>query len=342
MKIFREIDKSVYSFDFIVSENTNGIYEDEVRKLGGRIYEIPLRTKKPVDSFVKIFKIVHKNKYKYVLKMSDTPKGITDIIAAKIGGAKLISVRSCNSSANEGFVLNAVYTLIRPLFVRVIDRMIAPSKMAAEYTFGKRQLSNVTILHNAIDLDYYSYNEQKAEELKKNLNIVGRPVIGHVGRFTKQKNQEFLINIFYEIKKKKQDAVLILVGDGPLIDEIKQIAADYKITDSVFFYGITKDISNVMSMFDEIVFPSLYEGLPNVIVEAQCIGIPCLISSDITDEVRLTGLVHMMSLNETTAKWADKAIELLNAPKRTGRKELVVKGYDIKEEVSKFIKVTME
>lgn len=342
MKIFRKIDKSAYCLDFIVSENTNGIYEDEVKGLGGRVYEIPLRTKKPVSSFVEILKIVRKNKYKYVLKMCDTPKGITDIIAAKMGGARLISVRSCNSSTNEGPVLHAVYTLIRPLFVQMSDRMIAPSKMAAEYTFGKKQLKNVTILHNAIDLDYYSYNEQNAEELKKNLTIAGRPIIGHVGRFTKQKNQEFLIKIFYEIKKKKQDAVLVLIGDGPLIDEIKQIATDYKIIDSVIFYGVTKDIGNVMSMFDEIVFPSLYEGLPNVIVEAQCVGIPCLISSNITDEVRLTELVHMMPLNETTEKWADKAIELLNVPKKTRRKELAAKGYDIKEEVSKFIRATME
>ena len=342
MKNFREMDRSVYRLDFIVSENTNGIYEDEVRKLGGKIYEIPLRTKKPITAFIRIREIVKKNKYRYVLKMADTPKGITDVLAAKAGGAQIVSVRSCNSSAGETRLKKAIYSLIRPLFVRAADRMIAPSKLAAEYTFGKNQIKNVFILHNAINLNCYTFDEQKAKEIKKVLSIKDRPVVGHVGRFTEQKNHKFLLRVFAEIKKEKPETVLVLVGEGPLEENLKKDTLKYGLKNSVIFYGVTENISEVMSVFDVMVFPSLYEGLPNVIVEAQCIGIPCLISSKITDEVKLTELVHRIPLEKGEKVWAKKALDLLNIPIRSGKKELADCGYDIKKEISRFIRVTME
>lgn len=342
MKMFREIDRSSYMLDFVVSENTNGIYEDEVRKLGGKIYEIPLRSRKPISAFIALINIVKKHKYQYVLKMSDTPKGIVDVIAVKIGGAKRVSVRSCNSSVGESFMMKILYNIIRPFFVKITDKMIAPSEIAAKYTFGYPQLSNVNILHNAINLDFYQKNDLKSMKIKKDLGIKCGPIFGHVGRFTPQKNHSFLLKVFRAIKRRIPSAVLILVGEGPLKEDIRNEAVGLAINDAVFFYGVTKDIVGVMSTFDAIIFPSLYEGLPNTIVEAQCMGIPCLISDSITDEIAITKLVKRLGLNDSVEQWAEEAIDLLDSQCQSEKETLSQKGYDIKKEILRFIEITME
>ena len=342
MKVYRCIDKAKYQFDFIVTENTNGIYEDEVRKLGGRVFEIPYRTKNPVKAFLALKDIVRKNRYFYVLKLSDTPIGIFDILSVRIGGAGWVSVRSCNSSSDASLLKQIIYIAIRPVFCSLTDQMIAPSLGAARYTFGKKNLDQVTIIHNGIDTTQFSYTREQSLQIRKKLGIEKKKVYGHIGRFNKQKNHVFLIEIFKEIIHIEKESVLLLVGYGELRDKIKSYVRTLGVEEKVIFYGTTNDVPSVLSVFDAMLFPSLYEGLPNVVIEAQCVGVPCLISDTITREVKVTPLVHYCSLDFTAKYWADRAMKLISRKKsnRTYKKMMSEAGYDIEDVRSLFISST--
>lgn len=344
MKLYRQMDRTRYQMDFIVSGHTNSIYEDEVRQYGGYIYEIPLRTRKPVRSFLAVYRIVKDNGYRYVLKLSDTPEGIMDLLAAKAGGAGKISVRSCNSSAGESRIRKLVHDMIRPFFVACTDQMIAPSRVAAAYTFGKKRVRKAAIVHNAVCFSDYTFDKNAADQLRDRLGLNGKIIIGHIGRFTKQKNHDYLIDIFQEIHKINADSILFLAGAGEEMERIKARAYAGSISKNVIFYGITRRVDQILSLFDVFVLPSLYEGLPNVIVEAQSVGVPCLVADTVTKEAGLTPLVHFMSLKEQPVAWAVKALSLA---KRSGERKsyqqiLRKKGYDIERVVDTFLCLTMD
>ena len=339
MKIYRGIDRNRYQFDFIVNEGTNGVYENEISKLGGIVYEIPYRTTNPWSAFLTIRDIVEKHKYKYILKLSDTPKGLFDLISARLGGAEWISVRSCNSNSDESNIKKIIYGIMRPFFCLLTNQMIAPSKAAGEYTFGKKNIKKVTIIRNGIDIKQYSYDKTSSLRLRLELNLKNKTVYGHIGRFSKQKNHFFLLDIFSNIYSRNNNSILILVGCGELYESIKGYAKDLGIESNMIFYGTTNDIRGILSLFDVLLFPSLYEGLPNTIVEAQCAGVPCLLSDTITEEIAITPLIRFCSLDQQAGYWAQLAMELSKSTHtRTAYETNIINaGYDIRRVIPLFV-----
>lgn len=340
MKIFRGLP-SEYKLDFIVSKNT-GFYEKEVLSLGGKIYRIPLRTKHPVKAFNAIKKIVRKNNYQYILKLCDTPIGFFDLLAAKKGGASKLCVRSCNASSEEGNLKALINKILRPFFNAITDVKIAPSKLAAEYTFGHKVVSNkqVVFLHNAVDLDVYCYDSQKRRKLREELHIGPEQlVVGHIGRFNYQKNHEFLIDIFSAIRSKRKDAMLLLVGDGEKKKEIVSKINRLGLAQNVILTGIRSDIPDLLSAMDVFVFPSFFEGMPNTIIEAQATGMPCVLSDAITKEAQITNLLKYLSLEESCEKWADVAIKSVLKEKINTKEDFIKEGYNIEYSISKLIEI---
>lgn len=338
MKLFRKFPEG-YVMDFIVSTQ-DGFYEAEVKKLGGIIHRVSLRTEHPIKTFFEIQKVVRKNKYKYVLKLCDTSLAFYDLLAARLGGAKRISVRSCNASANLDKKTEDLCRLFQPLFNHLADVKIAPSKLAAEFTFGKRVIdkNQVFILKNAIDLDVYRYSIKRREKIREELNIEEDTlVIGHIGRFVKQKNHRFLINVYNEIHKRVPNSRLILVGDGEKKQEVTELVEKLKLDASVHFLGIRADIPDLLSSMDVFVLPSLYEGLPNTVIEAQAAGLPCVIADTITQEAKITQIVDYVSLEQNYSKWADAIIQNSKQIRRTYDEEIVNKGFEIKSSVDHFI-----
>lgn len=340
MKLFRMFPND-YKMDFIVSSQT-GYYEKEVFSLGGKIYRVPLRTKHPIKTFFSIKEVVQNNNYKFVLKLCDTPKGYFDLVAAKYGGAQQLCVRSCNASANMGKLGNILCNLIRPLFNRIATKKIAPSLLAAEFTFGKKEVDkgNVYVLHNGIDLNIFQYNNEGRKKVREEFDIGKEEfVIGHIGRFNKQKNHLFLIEVFEELKKVKPEAKLLLVGDGELKLEIMQCLENKNLGDSVIFTGIRSDIPNLLSAMDLFLFPSLYEGMPNTVIEAQAVGLPCVISDTITRDANVTGLVQYVSLKATKEKWVEKCINSKKGNVSMMRKRMTDGGYDITMVTKQFLDI---
>ena len=157
-------------------------------------------------------------------------------------------------------------------------------------------------------------------------------VIGHVGRLTAVKNHRFLLEIFEQILKKNSQARLLLVGGGELDHEIHTLVAEKGLQDSVIFTGIRSDVNCMMQAMDVFVFPSIFEGLPVTLVEAQTAGLPCVISDCIPKEsILVNDLVDAVSLAESAEKWADLVLKLAHQPKRDTQDLIKAKGFDIAE-----------
>lgn len=344
MKIFRSLPED-YKLDFIVSAKS-GFYEKEVIKLGGRIFRVPLRTKQPIKTFKAIYDVVKNNNYTHVLKLCDTPIGVYDLLAAKMGGARVLCVRSCNAGSSNSKLGILVNDFLRPLLNFITDVKIAPSRLAAEFTFGKAEVEagRVKFIHNGVDLHVYKYDEDNRRKIRREFSIADEQlVIGHIGRFNQQKNHKFLIEVFAEVLKQEPNALLMLVGDGEKKSEVKEQINALGIEESVIFTGIRSDVPSLLSAMDVFVFPSFYEGMPNTVIEAQATGLPCVIADTITEEAEVTDCVHFKSLNQSAEEWVEKILESDNnntVDRYLYSKVMKNRGYDINDVVKMFEKIT--
>ena len=339
MKLYRAMDRTEYQLDFIVCKD--GCYDKEVLEKGGRIYKIPLRTKEFFKAFSGIRRTVKENGYENVLKLGSSPKVVTDLFAARLGGARKICLRSCNAPTTLGRKQKLIDAALRPSMNALAKVKIAPSDLAALYTFGEKQVKagRVHILKNAVDLDYYKRDEAGAERVREEFGLKGKFVVGHIGRLNKQKNHAFLIEIFAAVARLKPESALLLIGVGELEDDIRAKARSLGIADKVIFAGRRSDIPALLSAMDVFVFPSLYEGMPNTIIEAQAVGVPCVASDAITKGANVTGALKYLSLEAGADEWAKAAIEAGAAPRADMSAVMREKGYSIEGSVKEFIKL---
>lgn len=341
MKMYRSIDRSKYQMDFCINTNNECFYEDEIKTLGGKIYRISAKSQS-----IKLFKnglsdCIKSGNYKYVLRITSSAMGFMDLKIAKKAGAKICSARSSNSNDGKSIKAKAAHVLGKLLYRKYADVKIAPSDLAAKYTFGKKayRRGEVHILHNALDLNVYSFDEQTRNKIRKEFSIDDNvKIIGHVGRFSKQKNHTFLLDIFSEIHKKNPDTVLMLVGKGELEDKIKEKIKSLNLEDSVIFTGVRSDIPALLSAMDVFVFPSFYEGMPNTVIEAQATGLPCLIADTITKEANVTGLVRYMPL-KAPEEWAKEALNMISDTRMQTKKIMIENGYDIESVSMEFVRL---
>ncbi len=199
MKIYRKLDKTKYQMDFCVAQKEKGFYDSEIFDMGGKIHYITPKSKNPIKNFLDIKNIVKKNDYKYVLRVSQHSLSNLELLAAKLGGAKKLAYRSSNSNSGGNKINMILHYLFRPIGNLISNIKIAPSQEAAEFMFGKKNFEkgNVIILNNAIDYEQFKFDEKNREEIRNEIEIKNDVfLIGHVGRFTKQKNHQFLIDVF--------------------------------------------------------------------------------------------------------------------------------------------------
>lgn len=343
MKLYRNIDRTKIQFDFCVNTKNN-FYEDEINQLGGNIYVVEQKTKNLFKSFHQTKDLVKRNKYNTVIRVNQHSLSTIDLLAAKAGGATNLVMRSSNAASGSisKEVLHKVFSFL-PKFIPTVK--LAPSKLAAEYTFGKKAVKNekVIILQNGLPIEQFRYRDDIRSRLRKEFNVEDKLVILHVGRFSKQKNHRFLLEVFNEVLKKNKDAILLSVGNGELEDDIKQQAIKLGIIDKIIFTGRRSDVNEIYNMADIFLFPSLFEGMPNTVIEAQTSGLPCLISDSITSEVEVTDIVKSISLEESERSWADELLKLYECNSDNNRLNYSVimeeNGYDVKDVVDMFSKI---
>ena len=342
MKIYRTIDREKYQFDFCINSKDKCFYEDEIIELGGRIFRIPSKTESLLLFKKELTNIVKTNEYKYVLRITANAAGLLDLKIAKQAGACVCVARSSNSNVDGGLISILSHKVGQIIYPKYVDVQIAPSDLAALYTFGKQAYRNgeVHIIHNALNVDDYKYSKQFRELLREELGIpIGAYVIGHIGRFTKQKNHEKLIDIFLELFAKDKNVFLLLVGIGELENYIKDKVEKSGISNNVVFAGIRTDIPHILSTMDVFVMPSLYEGMPNTVIEAQANGLPCVISSTITKEADITGNVTFLSLDSSNQIWANTIMCHLSDSRADTHEKFNAKGYNISAVSNDFVKL---
>lgn len=332
MKVYRNLDRTKYQIDFCINAKEKCFYEDEILNMGGKIYRIPSKSENVKEFKLKLRRIVKDNSYSNILRITSNAMGFMDLKIAKRAGAKVCCARSSNASDGGGLKSVICHRLGKLLYTKFVDVKIAPSDLAAIYTFGKKNYESgkVHILHNGVDLNVYRYASEKREKIRKEFSVDSEAkLIGHVGRFSEQKNHMFLLDIFKKIHMMDSSSRFLLVGGGELEEMVRKRAMELGIYDQIIFAGLRSDVQDILSAMDVFIMPSFYEGMPNTVIEAQATGLPCVIADTITKEANITGLVQYLSLDEDVSEWAKTAICAAALPRKNTVGEFRSHGYDI-------------
>lgn len=307
MNYYRNFDKEKIQIDFIVHGFEKGVYDDEIIKMGGKIYNIPIKSKDYIGNKNALEKILGSGKYKIVHSHMDA----MSILPLKIAKKYNIPIRIAHSHNTDHLTKNkfkyALNEYARKNIYKYCTHMFACSEKAGRWLFGDKNFENneVRIIYNAIDYEKFRFNIDMRVKLRKKYNLDNKFVIGHVGRFDYQKNQLFLIRLLKLILAYIPNSTLVLVGDGHLKDLIKKEIYSLGLENNVSFLGSIKDINNIYSMFDIFILPSLFEGLGIVGLEAQANSLHCIFSDKVPKEVKITNKVHFESLEGDISKWVN-------------------------------------
>lgn len=341
MNLYRNIDREKIQFDFIVGTSKEPNYEKEIRNLGGYIYNIPaprsLNIKKYLNYKEEISSFFQKNEYNYEIIHSHVPIMNTFYFPiAKKNNIKHRIVHSHSTKSSSKKISRLRNSVLLLPVKRQSTIYFACSEEAGEFLFGRKKIlaKKVYIINNAIDTKKFKYNPIIAETVKKELNIEEEFVIGHIGRFANEKNHLFLIDVFAEIVKIKSNSVLLLIGDGELVDVVKEKVQRLDLTNKVKFLGIKENINQLLQSMDVFILPSHFEGLGIVTIEAQSAGVPCFVSTNVPSNVDVTNIITHLSLKESPKIWAKEIIENnLNQPKYVDKskytEEIIKSNYDI-------------
>ena len=334
MNVYRNIDRSKVQFDFLINVQEKCDYEDEIISLGGIIYRIPRRFPnywKHLKAMRKFFR--ENTQYNVIHQHTNSLTAIsTALCAKKVNKSKIIY--HCHSSKPDKGIVNQIFDFYyKPKVKEYVTHYFACSELAAENLFGKHiEQSEVKIINNAIDSAKFVYNITVRAQKRKEFGVENKFVIGHVGRFAEAKNHAFLIDVFSQIHKQNDDAVLLLIGDGERRGAIEKQVQSLNLKKSVIFAGTREDIPELLCAMDVFLFPSLWEGMPMALVEAQASGLHCVVADSITKEVDFAGLTEHISLNKSAEYWAGKVLMYTDSYERKNMQDKVEKaGFDINE-----------
>lgn len=307
MNYYRHIDRDKVQFDFLHFIACEDSYMEEIRELGGKIYCID----KPGSSFQSIKQLnsffrLHAGEYTWLHNHEVYLTFLLRPIAKRYGLEKFIV--HCHATKYSDKTLNAVRNRILCLPIRFMKvERFACSEAAGKFLYGEKMLKagKVFIMHNAIDCEKFRFRPEVRERLRKEMGLDGKFVIGHVGRFERQKNHEFLIEVFAECKKEIDSCILLLIGEGSLRSKIEKKVVEKGLKNSIIFLTKRNDMEYLYQVMDLFVLPSLYEGLPVSCLEAQVNGLECIVSRTVTDELKkqtIGSIITMLPLEKKVWK----------------------------------------
>ncbi|MGD7053946.1 glycosyltransferase family 1 protein [Sutcliffiella horikoshii] len=337
LNYYRNIDRNKVQFDFLVYGSKVGFFEKEIENLGGRI----LRVTSMKDNLIlynKEIKILFKKEKYSIIHIHHNYANIYAAIQAKRVKTKCIISHSHAAHVTRSIRKKIFRKIIRFFINKICNYKFACSAKAGEWLYGAKEMNKnkVKILKNGIQAKEFRYNSELRETVRGNLDLTNNFVLGHVGRFTPAKNHTFLINVFDYVYKKNNNARLVLIGDGEYKSKIKEKVQSMGLEKQVIFLGMQPNINELLQAFDVFLFPSLIEGLGITLIEAQASGIRCIASDSIPSEVKITGLLEFVSLNNSPDNWGEIVLKYAHGYKREDTSNIIQSAhYDIKEQAAK-------
>lgn len=331
MNLYREIDRNRIQFDFLLHRKEPGAFDEEIKDLGGNLYYVPRSNPLNPGYFHSLCYFFKHHQYLIVHSHIDCMSALP-LAAARKNGVP-VRIAHSHSSRQDKDYKYVLKSICKRRIRYEATCMFACGVRAGKWMFGT---DDFVVINNAIDAARYRYDPSARTKTRRELGIPNNAfVIGHVGRFSPVKNHIFVVQVFMELLNRLPGAILLLVGDGETRNDVEQSVEALGIQDSVIFAGVRADVSNMLQSMDVLLMPSLYEGLPLSLVEAQAAGLPCVISSSIPTDCDFQGsYIRRVSLEENIEVWTGEVVNALNCirSREDGVHVVETAGFDIRQE----------
>ena len=324
------LDKTDLKVDLAVINHLEGKMRSQIEATGVRVYELTERNSSQVKYISALSKVVKQGGYEVVHIHCNSCTATIDLLGAKLGGAKML----CPHSHNTKCVHTGIHRLLRPFFNILYTDGFACGELAGQWLYQGKPF---VVLKNATNTGKYKFNAEDRERIREKYGLEGKTAVGHVAHFTHHKNHPFLIEVFSEVVKRNPQFVLFLIGDGKFKEDIVSKVRAFGLEKSVVFVGTTLEIPAYLSAMDMMVLPSLWEGLPNVVIEWQVSGLPTLVADTVTKDCKLTNSVRFLPLKQQV--WVEEALNTnididRKAQSAENIHKITIAGYSIKEQAN--------
>lgn len=330
INLYENIDNDKYHMDFVAIDDCSKDIREKFAVRGSKLFIVKGRLRNPIIYVYKLAKIA--KGYDIVHVHGNSATLLMEMVAAKCAGVTVRIAHSHNSTCK--YVL--VDKVCRPLFYKLCNGRLACGDQAGRWLFRKRKF---TIIRNGINTEKYIFSEASRFNVRSKFGWDDdKIVLGHVGAFNEFKNQNFIIDIFAKLYKKDSRYRLLLVGEGPMLKEMKKKAALLEVETGIVFFGVSNYVDRLLNAVDLILMPSFNEGFPLTLVEEQANGLNCIVSDEIGQEVNLSGNVEFLPIRQGTELWINAILSYENFCGRKEKseaaiKKIVIAGYDMKESV---------
>ena len=350
MDLYRHLDRDRVQFDFLVHTDREGFFDQEIARLGGRIFRIPrfriynyFTYQRAVENFFR-----EHHEFRAVQGHITSTASIYLPLAHKAGIP--LTIAHARSAGVDKGIKGTLTRLLRRNLSKKTDVMFCCSRIAGISVFGEKAVAEgkTIFIPNAIDCSAFDYDLSVRERIRKELGIEGNYVIGHVGSFRYAKNHEYLLRVFAALRdisdtkssqgNDQKDYVLLLLGEGSGMEAMKELAKELGIAKQVYFLGNRGNVSDYYQAMDYFVYPSRFEGLPGAVVEAQTCGLKCVMSDSICEEVVATDLVETRSIQEEPFTWAAAIMATQEYERKGYVKEMREAGFDVEEQAEKMMR----
>ncbi len=330
MEYYRHMDRARVQYDFICDSDSNGIPEEEITLLGGKVFKVP-PYKDIIPHLRETYKILRANRYE-VMHAFDNTLNVFPLFLGWLAGVR-VRISESISKGDKSERKTFIKYVLRPFSHCFANCYMANSIDCGIWQFGRKShgRGDISIFKTVINADANAFDPELRRETRKKFGWNDKAVYGFIGRYVPQKNPLFLIDIFREISRRQDNALLVIIGFGELEKDIHERIAQYGIRDKVVDLGRRDDIKQFYNAFDAFLLPSLYEGMPVVGVEAQCAGLPIFFSKNITEETTASRLAVYIGLDRSPDDWADLIIKTVNENipgRRSYAEEIKEAGFD--------------
>lgn len=337
MNVYRNIDRDKIQFDFLVDDLPKGFFEDEILSLGGKIYRVTPRkksirqNKKDLDEFFKKHK-----EYQCVHFHCSNLSYIQPLVSAQKNKIPIRIMHSHSTNLPNSVVHKMLHIIHKRKLKSIVTDFLACSDLAGKWLYGRGvEPEKISLVRNGIKADDFLYNEEIRNEYRKKFEVENKVVFGNIGRFCEAKNHMFLLETFNLLKSKIPNAVLFLVGDGELHEQVFNKIDELNLKEVVFTLGARSDVSSILQALDYIIMPSKWEGFPVSLLEEQAAGLTCYVSDSVTRQAKINSNVYYLSLQDGCKKWSEKIYTTYSDQSRiTNVKAIKEQGYDISNTIN--------